>query len=231
MVHGKVLRKDRGQQHLFVNCGNHINILFNVQGSKYSFEGNLRQFDGAQIMDFRTVKTEGVLTCCDNMQLYYHEIDANKGTRLICKIDIGIPVQERITAMAICPQGKYVAVATDSKDQLTNLVFFEIDANKMIQFRDELNFYNDDTVKRPFNFIRDMSLALNQDGYPLIIAFFFAGDRYMASFVFDGKLIQRFTPIKYHSGIFGKCSETPNSIWSSDMNGVVKKLSLAGFVP
>jgi hypothetical protein len=43
-------------------------------------------------MDFRTIKTEGVLTACDNMQLYYHEIDQNKGSRLICKIDIGISV-------------------------------------------------------------------------------------------------------------------------------------------
>lgn len=67
IVHGKVLRKDRGQQHLFVNCGTYINILFNVQGGKFGFEGNLRQFDGSQIMDFRTIKTEGVLTCCDNM--------------------------------------------------------------------------------------------------------------------------------------------------------------------
>lgn len=82
-----------------------------------------------------------------------------------------------------------MSVATDFKDILTNLVFFEIDSSKMIQFRDELNFYNDDSAKRPFNFIRDMSLALNQDGQPLIIAFFFAGDRYMASFIFDGKLI------------------------------------------
>ena len=228
MVHGKVLRKDRGQQHLFVNCGNHINILFNVQGGKYGFEGNLRQFDSSLIMDFRVVKSDGVITCCDNMQLYYHEIDSNKGSRLICKIDIGISVVERVTSLAVCPLSRYIAVATDSNDILTNLVMFEIDSNKMIQFRDELNFYNDSTLKKPFNFIRDMSLALNQDGYPLIIAFYFAGDRCMTSFTFDGKMIQRFSPIKYHSGIFSKCSETASSIWTTDMKGVVKKLSLTG---
>jgi hypothetical protein len=113
VTHGKVIRKDKGEQHLFINNGNHINILFNVQGGRFAFEGNLRQFDGATIQDFRTIKTEGVLTACDNMQLYYHEIDQNQGSRLICKIDIGISVQERITSLNICPFNKFIAVATE----------------------------------------------------------------------------------------------------------------------
>lgn len=83
-------------------------------------------------MDFRAVRSDGVITCCDNMQLYYHEVDPNQGSRLICKIDVGINVNERITSMAICPNSRYIAIATDSRDQLTNLVLFEIDRNKMI---------------------------------------------------------------------------------------------------
>lgn len=126
LTHGKILRKNISEEHLLINNGNHINILFNVEGGGFSFEGNLRQFDGSNINDFRTIGMKGVLTACDNMQLYYHEIDQYKGSRLICKIDIGIPITERITSMNICPEGRFIAVATEQDDQLTNLVLFQI---------------------------------------------------------------------------------------------------------
>jgi hypothetical protein len=67
----------------------------------------------------------------------------NKGSKLICKIDIGISIDERITCMNICPFFKYIAVATENNDRLTNLVLFELTSQKMIEFKDEMNFYND----------------------------------------------------------------------------------------
>jgi hypothetical protein len=96
----------------------------------------------------------------------------------------------------------------------------------MIQFKDEMNFYNDSSFNRQYNYIRDMSLAIYHNGLPVITAFQFAGDRYLLPFSFDGRAIQRFTPIKYNSGIFNKCSVlNGGSIWTVDMNGVVKKMN------
>lgn len=82
------------------------------------------------------------------MQLYYHEIDQNKGSRLICKIDVGIPVHERITSLNVCPYNRYIAVATELNDQLTNLIVFELKESRLIEFRDEMNFYNDTSFNR-----------------------------------------------------------------------------------
>jgi hypothetical protein len=95
----------------------------------------------------------------------------------------------------------------------------------MIVFRDEMNFYNDQDFNRQYNYVRDMSLAIYHNGNPVITAFQFAGDRYMLPFMFDGDNLQRFTPVKYHSGIFNKCSTFGDNIWTVDMNGVVKKIN------
>lgn len=227
LIHGKVLRTDKSQDHLFINQGKSIRILFNLSQRTYQFEGNLKQFDNAEIDDFRIIKNNGVLSACSNMQLYYHEVDPNRGSRLVCKVDIGIPINERITSLAVDRFENHIAVATELNDELTNLIFFEIQSDKMIEFSDEMNFYYDEqTFKRQFNYIRDMSLELVDNGRPIIAAFQFAGDRHLMPFSFtDGKII-RYSPVRYNSGIFNKCCSSNGSVWTVDMNGVLKRLKL-----
>lgn len=226
LVHGKVLRADRGNNHVFVNQGKFIKILFNVSKPTFEFEGNLKQFDDSEIDDFRTLKSNGVLTACSNMQMYYHEVDPSRGSRLICKIDIGIPIQERITCIAIDAYDRYIAVATELNDELTNLVVFELDSDKMIEFVDEMNFYLDTQFKRQFNYIRDMSLELEDKGRLVIVGFQFAGDRFMLPFSLQNDKIMRFSPVKYCSGIFNKCCSVHKGVWTIDMNGVLKRLKI-----
>ena len=224
---GKMLRKDPNENNLFINQGSFLQILFNVGIKTFESEGNLRQFDSSTISEFRTLGRNGVLTACSNMQLYYHEVDASQGTRLVCKIDIGVPVNENITAMNICPFSKYIAVATEDQRVLTNLVLFEIRKDQLIEFKDEMNFYLDSVFRREFNFLADLSLQIYCKGFPLICGFTMAGDRLLMPFGFDGRRLTRFGPIKYSSGIVNRCSVTRDSIWTLDMNGVLKRLRLA----
>ena len=160
------------------------------------------------------------------MNIYYHEIDPNMGSRLVCKVDIGIPINENISALAVCPFDRYIAVATEVEDQLTNLVLFELGADKMVVFKDEMNFYLDLQFKRQFNYLRDLSLDLYFRGFPVIVGFQFAGDRFLMPFGFDGRKLVRFEPVKYNSGIFNKCSVVDGQVWTIDMNGVLKRLDL-----
>lgn len=227
LIHGKVLRYDKGQNHLFINQGKFIKILFNCGKGRYQFEGDLKQFDEGEVDDFRTIKSDGVLTACSNMQLYYHEVDPNRGSRLVCKIDIGIPITERITALAVDPHDHYISVATELNDELTNIVVFEIQSDKMIEFCDEMNFYLDNQFKRQFNYIKDMSMELQEKGRVIITGFQFAGDRFLLPFSYDNGKIMRFSPIKYNSGIFNKCCGKGDAVWTIDMNGVLKKLKVS----
>jgi len=230
LTHGKVLRKDKNEDHLYVNMGKHIIILFHVSNGKFQMKGNLKQFDDADIDDFRSIKTNGLLSACSNMNIYYHEVDPQRGSRLVCKIDVGIEISENISSIAVCPFDRYIGVATELNDELTNILMFELTGDKMIEFRDEMNFYLDYQFKRQFNYIRDMSLDFYYKGYPIITGFQFAGDRFMMPFAFDGKKIVRLEPVKYNSGIFNKCSSHQGVVWTIDMNGVMKKLSLSKYL-
>lgn len=92
-----------------------------------------------------------------------------------------------------------------------------------------MNFYYDENLKiKDYNYIKDMSFEIypKNEEYPVLVAFLFAGERYMMPFSFDGKELKRYEPVKYHSGIFNKCDSFNNQVWSIDMNGMVKKLSL-----
>jgi len=62
--------------------------------------------------------------------------------------------------------------------------------------------------------------------FPLIAAFTLAGDRLMMPFRFDGKELQRFEPVHYHSGIFNNYDGWEGVVWTVDMNGVLKRLCL-----
>lgn len=124
---------------------------------------------------------------------------------------------------------RFVAVATEKEYCLTNILMFEIDKSKQIKFLDEMNFYYDENLKiKEYNYVKDMSFELypNNDKYPVLVAFNFAGERYMMAFGFDGKELKRYEPVKYHSGIFNKCQSFRQNIWTVDMNGMVKRLSL-----
>ena len=222
-----MLRKDSSENHLLINEGSHLRILFFVGFKTFQQDGTLRQFDGSRISEFRTLDKDGVLTACTNMQLYYHKIDPELGSRLVCKIDIGVPVNENITAMNVCPFSKFVAVATEDERILTNLVLFKISEDDLIEFKDEMNFYYDSLYRREYNLISDLSLQIYCKGFPLICAFTMAGDRLLMPFVFDGVSLTRFAPIKYASGIVNRCSVTRDSVWTVDMNGVLKRLRLA----
>jgi hypothetical protein len=122
-----------GKTNLYVNHVSFLKILFDLrvnpmqsQDIQFARCEKLFQFDNSKIEDFRIVpnprRTEEnssslgfsqdvysnndyVLTACDNMNLYYHNIDEALGVRLICKTDIGIEISERITAISVNPSG------------------------------------------------------------------------------------------------------------------------------
>jgi hypothetical protein len=48
--------------------------------------------------------------------------------------DIGIEISERITALGVCPKGKWVAVTTEINGKFTNIVLFQVKKNKLIDW-------------------------------------------------------------------------------------------------
>lgn len=92
------------------------------------------------------------------MQLYFHQIHQNKGIRLIQKTDIGIDMNEKITAMAVCPRGIWVVIATKLGEKLTNIVLFQILINdKSVEWQDEINYYLDRSAN---NWVREINVDL-----------------------------------------------------------------------
>jgi len=223
---GKVFRKDHLEETLYCNIGARLNIYFGIKNGPASTKGEITNFDGASIADFRIVKNKMILSACNNMQLYLHEAEMSQGVRLICKIDIGLPMTENITAIAVCPLNKYIAVATEKGDIFTNLTVFELNEANFIDFRAEMNFYNDTQYQKQYNYIRDLSLELTEsDNSPIILGYQFAADKLLLPFLFDGRRLVRYAPAKVHTGIVNKVCSLNNQVWSVDMYGLVKRIS------
>ena len=214
LIKGKYLRSSatyQGKTNLFVNQFTHIAILFDVHINLFDQSNTIRsrriekliQFDEAKIQDFRIVpwtkyptdnldnsgtisNKEYVITSCDNMQLYMHQVDENQGIRLVCMTDIGIDINEIVTAINICPKGKWVAVATSLSSKLTNIVLFKIRSDKFIEWQDEINYYTDTGLggvgAENFTLIRDLDMSLVTGDEVIICAFMLAGGRDMLPF-------------------------------------------------
>lgn len=105
---------------------------------------------------------------------------------MICMTDIGIEISERITAIGVCPEGKWVSVATELSGKLTNIVLFQIRRNKFLDWQDEINYYFDDgpggVTSREYNWVRDIDISLKVNNQLVITAFMFAGGRQMLPF-------------------------------------------------
>jgi len=115
ILKGKGLRKGLDDNSLFVNTGKTIKLFFGLweDGETYKQDAELKQFDDSEIEDFRVLGTYGhwdggigVLTACTNMQVYYHELHPKRGSRMVCKIDSGIDIKERITCLSVCSKNR-----------------------------------------------------------------------------------------------------------------------------